>query len=150
MHRKILNKKLNNRFFSQIGLRKNALKAILILLLSSVNYSFATVNSDFHTTHSTLTENESCIKIFSNEVRAYSQHLLDSNFPNTIPEKQEDSNEEVQEDNTDDVWNINSYFSIHQSTSIISSCNCQLRQSLQNRSTVPYYILFHSWKSFLS
>lgn len=145
-----MNSKVNNRFFSQLGLKRNVLKAILILLLSSVNYSFATINSDFHSTHTTLTENESCIKVISNETRSYSQDLLDSNFPNSIPEKQEDSNEEVQEDNTDDDLNFDSYFSIHQSTSIISSCNCQLRQSLQNQSTVPYYILFHSWKSFLS
>lgn len=144
-----MNRKVNNSFFSQIGLKRNALKAILILLLSSVNYSFATVNFDFHTTHTTLTENESCIKVFSNEVRAYSQHLLNSNFPNSIPEKQEDSDERVQEDNIDDDLNFDSYSSIHQSTSIVSLCNCHLRQSLQSRSTVPYYILFHSWKSFL-
>ncbi len=70
-----------------------------------------------------------------------------------IPNEQESSNENELSDNFDDDKNPLTWKNLFNDTSN-SSCSVRSHlfhqiQSLQNRSTVPLFILYLSWKSFL-
>jgi hypothetical protein len=81
----------------------------------------------------------------------YPFHLPFESVP-TLNEPEALDENEVK-DNTDDgcdqLIRKNSSECIFNIASSVKSCFSQITQSLKSRSTVPLFILYHSWKSFL-
>ncbi|HRN42534.1 MAG TPA: hypothetical protein PK649_10750 [Vicingus sp.] len=68
--------------------------------------------------------------------------------PNS-PEKPEEFNENENKVNLDDDWQAILTVTTLFNPSFFKVQTLQKALSLQNRKTIPLFILFHSWKSFL-
>lgn len=87
------------------------------------------------------------------ELNSFSQNQTDSNFPDSVPVEPKDSDEEEKEEKEDTIdYDCKVVFreSENQYGSREKVQIEQFSQSLQNRKTIPFFILFRSWKSFLS
>ncbi len=71
----------------------------------------------------------------------------ESDVPETSKEKESKEKEDI--DNKWDKWLFNSVYETYHKYSSIKCLFSSLFSSLQNRSTVPIFVLYHSWKSFL-
>lgn len=85
------------------------------------------------------------------------QHLyqspFDSNLPDSAPDQREESDEEEnleKEESLDDDRVAISKHSVFLKQRITEIQSVQFYHSLQNRKTIPLFILFQNWKSFLS
>lgn len=88
-----------------------------------------------------------------NQDHHLSQSPSESNDPDSIPDQREESDEEEnleKEESSDDDRIAVSKHSVFLKQQITEIKSVQYYQSVQNRKTIPFFILFQNWKSFLS
>ena len=123
-------------------------------------FLFAFFLTGLQSSASTVVHHEDCI-VHQGLTCHLSEDLYNSaHFPLHLPfgsvpteNEQEPSNKEELKDNFDDDRSLlilkNLSYSIFNASSTVKSHFYQRTQCVQNRSTVPLFILFLSWKSFL-
>lgn len=116
---------------------------LALWIFSFFNISFISKTSLFEQNQSTLNDN---ICVFSSEnINPYSNLPFGPNSP----EKPEEFNENENKVNLDDDWQAILTVTTLFNPSFFKVQTLQKALSLQNRKTIPLFILFHSWKSFL-
>lgn len=74
--------------------------------------------------------------------------LANSNLPEPIPEEPEEESDEKEDNFDEDFKTLNRDYAQHQSL-LANVWMGATAQAFQHRKTIPFFILFHSWKSFL-
>lgn len=116
---------------------------LALWIFSFFNISFISKTSLFEQNQSTLND---YICVFSSEnINPYSNLPFGPNSP----EKPEEFNENKNKVNLDDDWQAILTVTTLFNPSFFKVQTLQKALSLQNRKTIPLFILFHSWKSFL-
>ncbi|MBX2959542.1 MAG: hypothetical protein KF732_06245 [Flavobacteriales bacterium] len=116
---------------------------LALWIFSFFNISFISKTSLFEQNQSTLND---YICVFSSEnINPYSNLPFGPNSP----EKPEEFNENENKVNLDDDWQAILTVTTLFNPSFFKVQTLQKALSLQNRKTIPLFILFHSWKSFL-
>jgi len=116
---------------------------LALWIFSFFNISFISKTSLFEQNQSTLNDN---FCVFSSEnINPYSNLPFGPNSP----EKPEEFNENENKVNLDDDWQAILTVTTLFNPSFFKVQTLQKALSLQNRKTIPLFILFHSWKSFL-
>jgi len=77
------------------------------------------------------------------------QNPFNPDLPDPIPEEPEEESDE-KKDNPDDDYKAHHRVYYPHLTSLANVWLGQTSQSFQHRKTIPFFILFHSWKSFLA
>lgn len=136
--------------FRLLGVVPNYCLVVLFFFFFALGQlsAFATTPKEECVTHKDFT----CL--VSEDLFTSSHHPLHLPFESDPSRKEPDaSDENEREDNFDDDWNQliwkHSSASTFNVSSSVKSHFFRISQSLQKRSTVPLFILYHSWKSFL-
>lgn len=126
------------------------LKLVIILLLSVAGVDLSTVGRSDVPTCSYASEQE-----HSSDVWVAGVSLGDKKESSTLPEEPFSKNEESEDENKTEeksgeklLTRFDSYsFSLSELTA--SNVSSYYRVFAYNKLTIPLYVLFHSWKSFL-
>jgi len=148
MLRKGNNIKINKQSFSLLKVGLNSCLFVLLCFLFAWGQPSALAGN--HKKESVTQKSFTCnLSDDSLNNSHYPFHLPFESVP-TLNESETLDENEVK-DNIDDVCNHwkNSSENIFNISSSVKSRFSQIIQSLESRSTVPLFILYHSWKSFL-
>jgi hypothetical protein len=123
---------------------------LLALIFSFSTYSFAGESNSNHSDESTVGESTS-IQLPDN--LSFSENPFDSNLPDPDPAEPEEAEEEEKPEKED--TSEKACKAIGKATefcigNLEKDQGVRFSQSLQHRKSIPFFILFHSWKSFLS
>jgi hypothetical protein len=119
---------------------------LVLWVIPSFNNAFAAETPRTDISQSTLTSSSSVL--LSDDFDTLSSHPFTPDLPDPVPIEPDEPEDVAQEDNLVDDSIILCRFYIIHTNSREKAQAAQLKQSLQNRKTVPLFILFHSWKSF--
>ena len=80
----------------------------------------------------------------------FSVDPLDKNFPEEVPELPDTPDENENEDKVNDVWDGDGYAFLIADLRPLDSNPDSFLRAIRKRSTRHLFVLYHSWKSFLS
>ena len=79
------------------------------------------------------------------------RHPFGPNIPEPTPENESDgSDEDEKEDSLDDEWGNTFTTATLHDIAVEKNQSFHLRRGLQNRTVRPLFMLYHSWKNFIS
>ncbi len=123
---------------------------LLALIFSFSTYSFAGELNSNHSDESTVGESTS---VHLPHDLSFSENPFDSNLPDPIPGEPEETEEEEKpekEDTTEKACKAIDKAAESCIGNLEKDQGARFSLTLQNRKSIPFFILFHSWKSFLS
>ncbi|HSF52290.1 MAG TPA: hypothetical protein VLA71_00980 [Algoriphagus sp.] len=123
---------------------------LIALIFPTVSQVFASDSFVIQSNQYEFSPDENVLHL--TETYTFSENPFGSNSPDPIPAGPEpdDEEKEEKEDSSDDDWKALFRASGNLKTSLEKVQTERLTQSLHNRKTIPFFILFHSWKSFFS
>lgn len=127
------------------------LSMFLGLIFSAANSSNASEHFSNHLSIDILTGDDTFLA--SCQDQYLYQSPFDSNLPDSIPDQREESDQEEnleKEESSDNDRVAVSKLSVCLQQRIFEIQSVQYYQSVQNRKTIPLFILFQNWKSFLT
>ncbi|KEO75571.1 hypothetical protein [Anditalea andensis] len=137
----------------QKSIFSKSLMAFVVLILSFFSFSidgFSYPNQSADHLQQTSIEQDTFTFLSNDGVNPYAKAPFLPDNCDPTPEEQEDTNENESEKDLENGWE-NKFLNGFSPDLFTNNIDADyLSVSLHHRKTIPFFILFHSWKSFLS